>query len=551
MNNNQNFMDSKTLLAIAFSALIFMGWSYWMQKRYPDHFNEKQKVESVKKEQTNSVQKTTQAEAPESPQLNNKVVKEKVKVLDQTIKFSDKNIEFNIHSKGMGVTDYLLHEHFNRKKENKKIGAKKEYLPLETALIDSKSPLYFKIEQTSDGVFRGVAKQSGLEVIKTIKVNSKNYSIKTVVEVKNLNDSFKGVRTYLVEDLQDLSSGGMFSADQYNVQDIFIKKTNDQETFIVGQEDHLSLPPDSVEKVAFSTVEAASIGSQYFTFAFLNQSSLYPDFVPLVVKDSKTILGIIDYKMISRNESMVVEYTNYLGPKDVDVLETVDPILTEAVDFGFFGGIAGILHMGLQMFHSLTGNWGLAIILLTLLVRILLTPIILPSYKNMKKMSKLAPLMKDIQERYKDDPQLRGQEVMKLYKDHKVNPLGGCLPMFLQLPIFFALFQVLGKSVDLYQAPFYLWINDLSEIDPYYVLPVLSGVVMFFQMKSNPSNENMQPAQKKMMMVMPLVMILFFVRLPSGLNLYMFVSTLFGYFQQVYFINDKKQSKEKKVEVLN
>lgn len=551
MNNNQNFMDSKTLLAIAFSALIFMGWSYWMQKRYPDHFKDTKKQEVV---QTQNEQKPTKevanSEVESAAEMKPATQQSEVKVIDQELIYSDKKLEFKIHSKGMGISDYKLHDHFNRKKENKKIGAKKEYLPLETALIDSKNPLYFDIKETNPGVYQGTAKQSGLEVVKTIKINSKNYSIKTVVEVKNLNDSFKGIRTYLVEDLQDLSSGGMFSADQYDVQDIFVKKSNDQESFIVGQEDHLMLPPDSVEKVAFSTVEAASIGSQYFTFAFLNQSAIYPDFVPFVIKETNTILGIVDYKMISRKNNMVIEYVNYLGPKDVDVLETVDPLLTETVDFGFFGGIAKILHMGLQMFHSLTGNWGLAIILLTLLVRVLLTPIILPSYRNMKKMSKLAPLMKDIQERYKDDPQLRGQEVMKLYKDHKVNPLGGCLPMFLQLPIFFALFQVLGKSVDLYQAPFYLWITDLSEIDHFYVLPVLSGIVMFFQMKSNPSNENMQPAQKKMMMLMPLVMILFFVRLPSGLNLYMFVSTLFGYFQQVYFINDRKEKKSK-VEVLN
>lgn len=549
MNNNQNFMDSKTLLAIAFSALVFMGWSYWMKNRYPDHFKEKQQIsqETTEKTATETVSEPASLGAlknkeqePQSP----------VKVVDHQLTFTDENVEFKIHSKGMGVSEYKLHKHFNRAKESKKIGSQKDFLPLETILIGSSNPLYFEIEQSSGGVFKGVAKQGGIEVIKTVKVNSSNYSLKTVIELKGLSDSFKGVRTYLVESLQDKSSGGMFSADQYDVQDIFVKKVDDQDSFIVGAEDHLVLPPDSVEKVAFSTVEAASIGSQYFTFAFLNQSTVYPDFVPFVINESKTILGIIDYKVISRKDSMVLEYTNYLGPKDVDVLESVDPILTETVDFGFFGGIAKILHMGLQLIYSLTGNWGIAIILLTLFVRILLTPIILPSYKNMKKMSKLAPLMKDIQERHKDDPQLRGQEVMKLYKDHKVNPLGGCLPMFLQLPIFFALFQVLGKSVDLYQAPFYFWITDLSEIDPYYVLPVLSGVVMFFQMKSNPSNENMQPAQRKMMMVMPFVMILFFVRLPSGLNLYMFISTLFGYFQQVYFINDKKESKAK-VEVLN
>jgi YidC/Oxa1 family membrane protein insertase len=154
----------------------------------------------------------------------------------------------------------------------------------------------------------------------------------------------------------------------------------------------------------------------------------------------------------------------------------------------------------------------------------------------MKNMSKISPVIKEINEKYKDDPQVRGQKMMEVYKEYKVNPLSGCLPMLLQIPVFFALYQVIGQSIELYQAPFAFWIQDLSLADPYYILPILMGVTMMAQMKLTPST--MDPKQAKIMMFMPILFTFFMLPLPSGLTLYFFISGLFGIIQQ-YLMRDR------------
>ena len=194
----------------------------------------------------------------------------------------------------------------------------------------------------------------------------------------------------------------------------------------------------------------------------------------------------------------------------------------------------------LYWFYSLIQNWGVAIILLTVLVRLIVLPFNITSYKSMKKMQVIQPKIKALRERYKDDPQNLNKEMMAVMRDNKVNPLGGCLPMLLQMPVFFALYQCLGQSIELYQAPFFGWIHDLSLKDPFYVLPILMGISMYVQQKITPTT--MDPAQAKIMQFLPVVFSLMMVSLPSGLTLYIFVSTLFGIIQQQIFMKDKKSA---------
>jgi YidC/Oxa1 family membrane protein insertase len=160
------------------------------------------------------------------------------------------------------------------------------------------------------------------------------------------------------------------------------------------------------------------------------------------------------------------------------------------------------------------------------------------SYKSMKAMQVIQPKIQALRERYKDDQQKQQQEMMALMRENKVNPLGGCLPVLLQFPIFIALYQVLGNSIELYQAPFGLWIHDLSLKDPFYILPVLMGVTMFIQQKITPNT--MDPAQARIMLMMPLIFTFFMVTLPSGLTLYMWIGAVFSVLQQLWFMREKK-----------
>jgi YidC/Oxa1 family membrane protein insertase len=219
--------------------------------------------------------------------------------------------------------------------------------------------------------------------------------------------------------------------------------------------------------------------------------------------------------------------------KNYDDLKTTGFHLDKAVDFGIWSIIAVPILRGLQYFYDFFQNYGLAIIFLTILMRLLTFPLQYKSFKSMKKMQVIQPELKIIKEKYKDDPKKVQTETMALFKKAGANPLGGCLPMLLQMPIFFAFYKVLFTSVELVDAPFYFWITDLSEKDPFYILPVLMGLAMFLNMKLTPST-TMDPAQQKVMMLMPVMFSIFMINLPSGLTLYILVSTVVGMLQQLY-----------------
>ncbi len=221
-----------------------------------------------------------------------------------------------------------------------------------------------------------------------------------------------------------------------------------------------------------------------------------------------------------------------LSLKQFENLEEMGNNLQLSVDFGIFGVLAIPILNGLRFIYKYVPNYGFAIILITLFIRTLLFPLQFKSFKSMKKMQKLQPQLAKVKEKFGDDPQRMQKETMALFKKNGANPMGGCLPLIMQMPVFFAFYQVLFNSVELLNAPFILWIKDLSAKDPYYVLPVLMGIAMFGQTKLNPST-TADPTQQKMMMFMPLIFTFFMKDLPAGLNLYIFVSTLYGIVQQL------------------
>jgi YidC/Oxa1 family membrane protein insertase len=221
----------------------------------------------------------------------------------------------------------------------------------------------------------------------------------------------------------------------------------------------------------------------------------------------------------------------YIGPKEHDWLAAAGHELTEAVDLGWFSWIAQWLVALLRWIYGLVGNWGLAIILLTVLVKLVLYPLTEKSFQSMARMRQLKPEMDRINALYAEDREKKGMAIMELYRKHKINPLGGCLPTLLQLPVWFALYQSLLTNVELYHAPFALWWTDLSAPDPYFVLPLTLGLLMFGQQKLTPTT--MDATQAKIMMyMMPVMITVFMLFLPSGLTLYMVTNSTLGIAQQ-------------------
>ena len=236
-----------------------------------------------------------------------------------------------------------------------------------------------------------------------------------------------------------------------------------------------------------------------------------------------------------------LKFLGYFGPRDTDILKNVGYKLDEAVDFGFFHIIAKPLLEVLKFFNTFVGNYGWSIIILTVLIKILFWPLTQKSYTSMKAMQKVQPEMAKIRVKYKHDKARLNKEVMDLYRKYKVNPLGGCLPMVIQIPVFFALYKVLLEDIGLRHAPFMFWLQDLSAKDPYYITPVVMGITMFVQQKLTPTT--MDSTQAKILQYMPLIFTFMFLSFPSGLVIYWLVNNLLTILQQ-YLINRKVPAAE-------
>jgi YidC/Oxa1 family membrane protein insertase len=241
--------------------------------------------------------------------------------------------------------------------------------------------------------------------------------------------------------------------------------------------------------------------------------------------------------------------SHYFGPKRAESLAAAPVDLSAAMDYGWFGWLVAPLLAMLKWLYSFTGNWGVAIILLTVIIKILFWPLAYKSYKSMENMKKIQPLMMKIRDRYSDDKQRQNQEMMQLYKTYKVNPMGGCLPIVVQLPVFFALYKALLSSIDLRQASFieYLpltnivWLADLSLKDPLYITPIIMGLTMFLQQKMIPTT--VDPTQAKVMLLLPVVLTFLFVNFPSGLVVYWLFNNIISILQQqgqMYYSARKK-----------
>ena len=222
----------------------------------------------------------------------------------------------------------------------------------------------------------------------------------------------------------------------------------------------------------------------------------------------------------------------YVGPKDQAALSALSDSLNLVVDYGFLWWLAVPISKLLMFFQGLVTNWGIAIILITLTVRGALYPLTKAQYTSMAKMRNLQPKLQALKEKFGDDRQKMGPAMMELYKKEKVNPMGGCLPILLQMPIFIALYWVLMESVELRHAPFMLWIEDLSVQDPYYILPLLMGVSMYLMQKMQPMAPTMDPMQAKMLQWMPVIFTVFFLWFPAGLVLYWLVGNIVAITQQ-------------------
>lgn len=272
----------------------------------------------------------------------------------------------------------------------------------------------------------------------------------------------------------------------------------------------------------------------YFVAAWIPDQQENNQLYSRITGGNKGVIGTLGPVVdIDPGQSTLISSTFYAGPKIQDKLAELANGLDLTVDYGFLWFISQFLFWLLTKIQLVVTNWGLAIICITLIVKGVMFPLTKIQYESMAKMRNLKPKIEELQARYKDDRQKMGPAMMELYRKEKVNPMGGCLPMLIQMPIFLALYWVFVESVELRHAPFILWITDLSAKDPFFVLPVLFGISMFLMQKLTPMQVT-DPLQQKLMMWMPVAFSVFFLWFPSGLVLYWFVSNLISLAQMLY-----------------
>ncbi len=415
------------------------------------------------------------------------------------------------------------------------IGSNKESAPSHEALykVEQKSYRMADGKDTLDVTLTWA--DGGIEVRKHFLFTRGSYVVQVRHEITNHSGKPWSAREYDQFQRTPLDTGGhrSFAARSYFGGAIYS-------------------PEEKYEKIPFDKMQEEKLDrdvkggwvamlQHYFLGAWIPPANVVEHFYSNVLPGERYVLGMWSPAVtVADGQSHTFSSRVFIGPKLQEHLEEVAPGLELAVDYGWLTIIAQPIFWVLNWLHKLTGNWGWSIILLTVLIKAAFFKLSETSYRSMAKMRKFTPRMQALKDRYGDDKARLNQAMMEMYKKEKINPLGGCLPILVQIPVFIALYWVLLESVELRHAPFILWINNLSGRDPYFILPLIMGVSMFIQQKLNPAPPD--PMQAKIMMSLPFVFTVFFAFFPAGLVLYWVVNNLISIAQQWYITRKIEQS---------
>jgi len=389
--------------------------------------------------------------------------------------------------------------------------------------------------------------ENGLRILKRVKFTSDQYTINLEVEVQNT--STKEITSQLGFDwigeieLTKLAERG---DKDFGLEYAFLRNQKVEKKSFGGASRSGCVPSCGTQKKTtvepFEITERGEIKwfsfeGEYFAALFVPPPSKE---ITLFIKGSEKDLLKAEIRSphvsISPRERVNIAYQVYLGPKDEDRLKTLGVDAEKLVDFGFFTIIAKPLLWFIRLTHKATGNYGIDIIIISILIKIIFLPLTQISFKSMKEMQKVQPEMNRLKEQFKNDKARLQQEIMLLYKRRKINPMSGCLPMLIQIPVFIALYNALQNGIEMRHAHFFLWITDLSAKDPIYVTPIIMGATMFIQQKMTPTAGD--PAQAKMFLLMPVMFTFLFLSFPSGLVLYWLINNVLSIAHQ-YYLNKK------------
>ena len=521
--------QARMVLALVLSFLFFIAYEYFMMPQKSPYAVENNNSTQLSQNSSQA------APAPDisnaAPASTNVTQTAPVTTTAPTVISTVSSDKFRIELDKLGrITKYeILNEHYKKKDGSypNLISDKSPLKPLEIRFEDvALNTEAFKVPYLTDQAALSI--ENGNEVLTL----TQNLSATTVTKKITFHkDGSYALAVSLSKDIPYFISPGFrpdVAADMYTFKGALIQKAEGNIEKIADG--------DAAGNEVFHGATIAAVNDKYYTtsfYSFDNPMSVY------ISKNNN------EDPLVFVKGSSNFSTNGYIGAKEYDTLHAINPKLTKIIEYGFFTFIAHPVFLFLKYIHSIVGNWGWAIIIITLIIRLILYPLTYKGMVSMNKLKALSPKIKELQKQHKGDPQKMNAKMMELYKKHGANPMGGCLPMLMQIPIFFAIYRVLLNSVELKDAPWIGWIHDLSIMDPYYILPVLMGASMFWQQRITPTNFT-DPMQEKIMKFLPLIFTFFFVTFPAGLTLYWFVNNLFSVAQQ-YYVNSifDKQDKTK------
>ena len=540
-------MENRLLLAFVLSLAVFVGWGYFLaQVQGPIPVQEQEAktrdARSLPSRSSGSIPPVTSKSQPSRPVTPTPV--NPFPGEEDLIQVSSGKAHFIISNRG-GILKQLQLPRF--KNDSGEI----------IDLIDNPDHLTGALAlKTNDPEVTKILQNAFYEPSTTSIVLDENNLEERLTLILNHSSGLQVTRNYtfhfddyLVEMSTQINAASMASRNlQYQILlgPGMGGKISSQTDYIVfsgatvfANNERIENPPEDIHDTSYfkGDLKWVSFQNKYFGSALIPKQGTKAG---IVLKEKDQAFVGLEFESVQSSAN--AEYLLYAGTKELEILETKGHDLVRMIDYGWFGNkfafLVKPLLKVLAFFYGLTGNYGWSIIFLTIIIKLLFSPLTHKSFKSMKGMQKVQPYVKVIQERNKDDRQKMNAEMLELYKKHKVNPVGGCLPMLLQIPVFIALYHALFFSIELRGAPFIGWITDLSVADPYYVYPVLMGATMFLQQRLTPSVGD--PMQQKIMMFLPIVFTFLFISFPSGLVIYWTVNNMLTISQQYYIYHVAK-----------
>ena len=546
-------MEKRVILALVLSLAVLFFYQFFLEKWIAPPPVKKVTVDKSAPEQTDQIKKEAGGNSGSAAVVKKEEAVSASQFAEETVMVETPLYKAVFSSKGAGIKSWLLknyREELAQTAPNVEMvtPALEEY-PLQDKLVKGAASevIYFKPSQSSISLAVGQKQelifkwqsQDGISVEKKYTISANTYSIQAETTISNNSATqFEGqLATGLSASVKFLEKrGGSYHKGPilYSDGKVLTKDIKEGEETLAG-------------KILWSGLE-----DMYFLSVIIPKNVENAKWSTLTTKGLVKVAAVVPVNLAPHAHA-AFGYTAYIGPKEMDILTAQGVHLDGSINLGWFTFLAKPFLVAMNFLYSYIHNYGLVIILLTIVIKILFHPLTKKSMNSMKEMQKVQPQIAALREKYKDDKEKMNRELMELYKRYKINPVGGCLPMVLQIPVFIALYNVLGASIELRHAPFMLWIHDLSAPDrlaqiPAIVpfiggsafgpLPILMGATMLIQQKMTPST--MDPAQAKMMLIMPIVFTFMFLNFPSGLVLYWLINNVLSIAQQYYIQETKK-----------